>query len=180
MIHYKEYSNLIIKLNADFILPKQMTHCSIFGYHAEDILSKDSIDLIVASGLMIKGVLVFIMKPGQTGPIHVDGNKFGTSIGALNLVINSNTEWEMEWFEAKVTNRAIYKTENITNYISIAEDECTLIDHISFTSPTLVQAGVPHRIVNSSKNYRYCISIRFMPHTFEYLQAIFDEHFTTI
>jgi len=54
--------------------------------------------------------------------------------------------------------------------------ECTLLDTVELTGPTLVRIDIPHNVVNYDKdNYRWCLSIRDVASKWTWEQAV--EHF---
>jgi len=92
-------------------------------------------------------------------PIHVDTGVVG-DFPKMNWVYG-NQECPMIWYKEKDPTHV--KVEEITatgdTYYIIDPDSAEEMDRTFVRTPTIVQAGAPHTVINSSNKNRWCVSI---------------------
>ena len=87
----------------------------------------------------------------------------------------------MMWYKPKDNIvKSTTKTAINTRYISYASYEVEMIDKQSVKFPSIIQAGIPHNIINYSEP-RWCLSIMLVKNTGERLTMkesinIFNEY----
>lgn len=92
-------------------------------------------------------------------PIHIDAdNKLG-DVPKINWVYG-NRECPMIWYKLKNNIRSEQKiTATGTGYHDFDPDTVEEIDRTFIQTPSIIQAGVPHTVINSSNKNRWCVSI---------------------
>jgi hypothetical protein len=104
---------------------------------------------------------LFSSKPLEVQPIHVDGDptnpdKFRPF--AINWVWSGKTV--MRWFDTLTTvPDYTQRTDSDHIYTKFAEDQVNLIHQSTLTGATLVNISHPHRVINASKERRFCFSV---------------------
>ena len=97
-----------------------------------------------------------------TWPIHVDHKDVG-DYPRMNWVYG-NQECPMIWYKEKDPTHV--NVEKITatgdTYHIIDPNSVEEIDRTFVKTPTIVQAGAPHTVINSSNKNRWCVSIVLM------------------
>jgi hypothetical protein len=92
--------------------------------------------------------------------IHLDGDplypeKFRPF--AINWVWGGRTL--MEWFKNKESQLPEYTDWNEFRYVEFNEDNCNKVHKEVLTGANLVNIAHPHRVINVSKERRFCFSI---------------------
>ena len=99
---------------------------------------------------------LFYTKPFSVTGIHVDVQ--GGDYTKLNYVYGG-TNSKMHWYKLKeTTNKSATKTPIDTYSILFNRFEVDPIESQSIKFPSLVQAGIPHNVINLSEP-RYCLSV---------------------
>lgn len=166
MILAKNLPLLSIKLKDNFQLPKVLLKYNIIRYNIYDILDSSFIEELNNCNLALREVQLFISAPNLTSNIHIDGHSTDLDAAAINLVINDNNNWKMQWFNTHLHEQNKQISPGNTNYLSFKPEDCKLIHEFTSTCAFLVQVGVAHRIVNNSDKMRYCLSLRFIENSF--------------
>jgi hypothetical protein len=160
--------NLPITLKDNFILPAITTKYKIEIYKKEHILNSSTIDFFENSHLHIREVQLFVSSPMYFGTIHIDGHTANTELGCVNYVINNDLKWKMQWFKLKENVEFVKKVSmGNTDYMSFGIAECDIIENTVFEKAALINVSVPHKIINLSRNPRYCLSLRFFDNKFD-------------
>ena len=172
MLVFKPLS-LSIFLNSEFKIPELAEKYRIQRYSPDQVLSNKTLNLLQSLNCEVREVQLFSSNPMQKFQIHIDGHDSSNGIGAVNLVINNNTKWEMEWF-TRLDNTELNKfvSSGTTSYMKLKESECKFLSKHTSKDAFLVRVDIPHRIVNNDINPRHCISIRFLDNNFERLNNI--------
>lgn len=100
----------------------------------------------------------FKLRPHSSGPIHLDGAPPLQDTWGLNWFIN----WEdtyMQWFNS-LKEGNWYKTFNKHGGVTWNDDEVELIESVELNKPCFVNISKPHRMVNNSNVWRFCMSLR--------------------
>jgi len=119
-------------------------------------INNDLISLIDKLNLKILLTELFYTKPYVITKIHIDVT--GGDYTKLNYIFGGKDS-EMLWYKPKDnTTKSINKTPIDTSYISYALHEVEMIDKQFVKFPSIIQAGVPHNIINYSEP-RWCLSI---------------------
>ncbi len=96
---------------------------------------------------------LFYSVPNLISVIHSD--TFSNDITKINWVYQAETS-KMNWYEPLVSKDI--KQGPGHSYIPYKEDEVRLIDSYSLESPELIQAAVPHNVLNGSGD-RWALSL---------------------
>jgi hypothetical protein len=93
-------------------------------------------------------------------PIHIDADNSLGDVPKINWVYG-NQECPMIWYKLKnPNNRSEQKvTATGTGYYDFDPDTVEEIDRTFIQTPTIIQSGVPHTVINSSNKNRWCVSI---------------------
>lgn len=165
--------NLQISLSSKFKIPELAEKYRIQRYSPNQVLSNETLNLLQLLDCEVREVQLFSSNPMEKFQIHIDGHNSSNGIGAVNLVVNNNTKWEMEWF-TRLNNTELDKlvSHGTTSYMKLKETECKFLSRHNSKDAFLVRVDIPHRIVNNDVTPRHCISIRFLNNNFERLVDI--------
>jgi hypothetical protein len=125
-----------------------------------DAINEEFINLLSSLDLTINHVESFY-KPASIGfsKAHID--VLGGDISKINWVFGGKDS-TMNWFELLPGKEIIQNTTLIgTTYLSANEQDINLIDSCKLQSPSLVQVGILHNIINSVED-RFCVSVCFI------------------
>lgn len=157
MINYKLFTTEIPFFKDDInydSFPK-----TFHGSVPESYLSNELLKIIQSTGLTIRLVETFFRNPNRNprSPIHVDAGGRFTDIAKLNYIFRGNGS-KMLWYQPLNDNKIISKTPINTSYISYELDQVKLIESVELHGPAIIQAGVPHSIINETED-RLCVSV---------------------
>jgi len=144
-------------VRSDFVPPADFV--PIRRYKPEEVLSKQAIDKFTSLGFELREVQMFMTPPETTTTIHIDGHTTSISKSAINYVLNG--VGIMKWYRLKNENINPLTTSAGTNYIRLQPSDCEETDSLNLSKLTLVEVCQPHNIINNSKEFRYCFSIRY-------------------
>lgn len=179
-MYFKDIPRLNIVLSKDFVVPHLVDNYTINTFQP-DILDQETLSQLLILGLEVREVQLFSASPRYQGTVHIDGHLLGSDIGAINYVINNNKDWAMEWYALKeIQNFEKRISTGSTSFLSPNLSECEIKCIHRFESACLVHVGHPHRIINFSKNPRYCISIRFFDNDFYNISKLINENYSKI
>jgi hypothetical protein len=101
---------------------------------------------------------VFYSLPGLRRPIHTDGGPI-SDLCKINWVYGGSGSL-MRWWDPKDPTKAPKEGRTIvgSRYCSYDDDDCELAWESTVGFPSLVQVGIPHDMVNSSDEPRWCVS----------------------
>jgi hypothetical protein len=100
----------------------------------------------------------FKLRPHSSGPIHLDGAPPIQDTWGLNWFINWKDTY-MQWFNS-TTEGNWYKTFNRHGGITWNDADVELIESVELNKPCFVNISKPHRMVNNSDVWRFCMSLR--------------------
>lgn len=144
-------------LKSDFVPPAEFV--PIRRYKPEEVLNQQAIDKFTSLGFELREVQMFTTPPYKITGIHIDGHSTAESKSAINYVLNG--VGIMKWYRLKNTNITPLTTPAGTNYIQLLPGDCEETDSLNLSKLTLVEICQPHNIINNSKEFRYCFSIRY-------------------
>ena len=121
------------------------TH-SIFRVPKHHVLTKDGLNRFSSYWPMID---IFRLAPNCSTLLHLDN-----SYHAFNFVVTNNGY--MEWFDSNKLEyeNTILEGQKVYKFLEEAileKTECNMM---------WVNTKIPHRIVNNTDSYRYCVSVR--------------------
>ena len=116
------------------------------------VLWLDSIGLEVVRG----GAELFYTAPYKSMPIHADGTTQDNKV-KLNFQFGG-TGSEMRWYQRITNANESIVPGQFGRYVSITDDNVTQVWSANIGKPSLINAGVLHRVVNSFEP-RWVISI---------------------
>lgn len=124
------------------------------------LLNKEIIKLFNGLGLTIFLVEVFYRTPNSSGNIHSDLDKPG-DYSKLNWIFGGEGSI-MNWYNTNSNYvSASTNTTAIKSYALYYKDaEVDLIHTQVVGQPSLVQVGIPHKVINSNLE-RLCVSVVF-------------------
>jgi len=118
-------------------------------------INPEFIDLLKSNDIHIFYAEFFYSPPYYIQPIHVDAP--GGDIVKINFVLGGANS-TMSWYKEKPNIIVpIKKTSVGTSYTEYTIDQVELIETHTIGFPSLVQVGIPHRIVNAHES-RICAS----------------------
>jgi hypothetical protein len=120
----------------------------------EDI-SSQFVDFLLQRNIAISFIELFYNTPFRISPIHVDGPS--GDYAKINFVYGGPKS-VMCWYNANTPKTEISHTHLNTRYISYKSNEVTPTHRQNVHSPSIVQVGIPHNIVNTGQP-RWCISV---------------------
>lgn len=124
----------------------------------EDI-STEFTDFLLQRNIKISFIEVFYNPPFKITPIHVDG--LGGDYAKINFIYGGPKSF-MCWYNTDVVKTEITYTHIKTRSIRYEPNEVTLVHRQTLHSPSIVQVGVPHNIINTARE-RWCVSVTLAP-----------------
>jgi hypothetical protein len=116
-------------------------------YSVKNSLSDELCNIIKSGGLTIHLVEAFYRTCGNFSPIHTD-SMGQPDIGKLNFVFDSANS-KMVWYTPKNGMFPIAKITKIgTKYNTYNTNQVDILESVHLTGPVIIQAGVPHNIVD--------------------------------
>ena len=116
-------------------------------------LNPDVVKIISDAGLKIKLAELFYSTPGMVSIIHRDVP--GYDISKINWVYYGENS-TMRWYNSEPNVNVIGPAMN--RYRGYSPDEVTLLHEYAIHSPSLVQAGIAHNVVNHNEP-RWAVSL---------------------
>lgn len=96
----------------------------------------------------------------QSWPIHIDADNGRGDVPKINWIYG-NQECPMIWYKEKDPEHrtAQQTTATGTGYYTFDADTVEELDRTFIKTPTIIQSGVPHTVINQSGKTRWCVSI---------------------
>jgi len=157
--------------------PRAWYYWQFYNETLKEVIHPDLLAWSQQHDLNLNGVHLFCAPPRTRQGIHIDGNG-EPPLFAINWILTA-TQSSMTWHRSliqKVTEGHIDHA-----YHSWQEHECEEIERFSnISGPVLVNAQVPHRVINDTDEWRYCVSVRFPGsfHTWEQCVEFFMPYIT--
>jgi len=121
--------------------------------------------------LKINHCHLFCGPPNTTSIIHCDGPPEAFQFG-INWVLTGLDSY-MAWYDVDDINKTTDTNISGSRYRHWTVEEAREIERCSLVGPTLVNAHVPHNIVNNSSENRWTASLRFS-HDFKTWPQVVD------
>lgn len=119
-------------------------------------LNPKFIEYLKSLNIHISFVEVFYIKPNTTTDIHLDASP--GDITKINYIYGGENS-QMIWYVPNNSNGGEKKITCInSSYVSFTENEVTPIYADNLNSPSIVQVGIPHNIINGNQ-IRHCLSM---------------------
>jgi len=129
------------------------------GFNINDV-NPEIISLFDKLGLILQRVQVFHKKPSndKVWAIHTDSTVSGEDFAKVNWVYGGQGSL-MKWYKQKPNiSKTTSSFPHGPGVMLYTEDEVELVYSTELPSPSIVQVGIPHDVVNPLEE-RYCISI---------------------
>jgi len=96
----------------------------------------------------------------QSWSIHIDADNGLGDVPKINWVYRSQ-DCPMIWYKEKDTRQrtAQKTTATGTGYYTFDADSVEEIARTFVKTPTIIQSGIPHTVINNSGKTRWCVSI---------------------
>jgi hypothetical protein len=120
----------------------------------EDI-SAEFTDFLQQRNIKILLAEIFYNPPFKISQIHVDA--VGGDFAKINFIYGGPKSL-MCWYHTDVVKNQIDYTIAKTRSINYQSDEVNLVHRQTLISPSIVQVGIPHNIINTARE-RWCVSI---------------------
>lgn len=109
-------------------------------------------------GLQVSHYEVFYTPPRAMLAVHADGAKLSNII-KLNWVFGGKDS-RMMWWKLKSDDALKLLETNIgTPYLYAEQKNCIMVESVAITSPTLVNVGQLHSVINTGPERRWCLSV---------------------
>ena len=120
-------------------------------------ISPEFTEFLSARGLGLMLAELFYNPPKKISRIHVDA--LGGDYSKINFVYGGEKSL-MCWYSANpgVVKDSIDYTSINTKSVDYQPNEVTLLHRQTIHSPSIVQVGIPHNIINAAKP-RWCLSL---------------------
>jgi hypothetical protein len=125
-------------------------------FNRTTLLSEEFHQWLASLGCYVFFVEVFYTPPSGKMIWHIDTEEPSNFI-KINFVWGSRFHI-MQWGESK-NSGSHSLTPADTKYLKFSNDEIKIIDSIKITAPTIVNIGVPHRVINNDQTGRWCLSV---------------------
>lgn len=130
-----------------------------------DLLNPEVLDILKSKGFGIDSVEIFKAGPGNPMlPIHIDDSPFlnggyvHEDIGKLNWIYG-NLDCNMTWFKERAANVRKNGVNSFTPYVGFDEKDVEPIANINIGRNAVIQAAIPHTVINNSDVFWYCLGI---------------------
>jgi hypothetical protein len=119
-------------------------------------ISKEFNEFLLQHNLKLLLAELFYNPPKKITKIHIDA--LGGDYSKINFVYGGEKSL-MCWYSSKehVSTQVNY-TSIDTKSINFLPNEVTLLHRQNVASPSIVQVGIPHNIINAAKE-RWCLSL---------------------
>jgi hypothetical protein len=108
-------------------------------------------------GLYVRRIEIFHTQPNKITGWHIDMNPPRDWV-KINWIYETGTSY-MEWGDFNINAPLVSQiSAGGTSYIKFESTDIQTICRHSFSGPTLINSGVPHRIDNSKPTDRWCLS----------------------
>jgi hypothetical protein len=133
------------------------------GTIALDRFNPDLVNWLETLGVSPMCSDFFYRIPYNVGPIHTDGKP--ADKGKLNWIFGQDDQSIMYWYQLKHQRDGQYGVGAFgTGYTLYEEEDLDLVESgVIKGNPTLVNIGVPHRIINGSMK-RLCVTMHLRDH----------------
>jgi hypothetical protein len=118
-------------------------------------VSSHFVDFLAQRNLKIFLVEMFYNPPFKVSRIHIDA--LGGDYSKINFVYGGEKSL-MCWYQTDVVKNQIDYTNINTRSVDYRADEVVLAHRRTVRSPSIVQVGVPHNIINAARA-RWCVSV---------------------
>ena len=152
-------------LNDNFILPElteenyRKQNWYLWIYHdSAEIFNNEILSWAKDKKIVLSSSYVFCGPPNQTSIIHVDGPGRRAQFG-INWVLSGHDS-SMVWYKPNAIEKPSMINDVGTPYRTWNVEECQEIERHTLEGPTLINADVPHNIINRSNEHRWCVSLR--------------------
>lgn len=131
---------------------------SIFKGNANDIDGR-IMEFLHPLGLDVIHVEIFYTCPGRFTSIHVDGPEIDDHC-KINWVYGAPGS-RMIWYEDAPGSPGPRKmtTRIGSSYLAYDTNHCVPVHHAEVGRPSLVNAGIPHNVHNTTDDQRWCVSL---------------------
>jgi hypothetical protein len=125
---------------------------------ATSYINPQVVEIIGQRGFNIYSVEIF--KTGPTNPmwsVHVDGPIEG-DMAKINWVYG-NINCDMVWYKQKLNTTTKSNNTAVGPYLEYNISDVDEVARFNIGVNAIVQTGVPHTVINSSNQDRYCVSV---------------------
>lgn len=151
----------------DAILDNKILHLQEFTPYnvSENLLNPVVLEIIKSRGFEIDSVEIF--EAGPNNPelkIHIDdspslnGGYVHEDIGKLNWIYG-NMNCNMTWFREREGTIRKDSMNNFAPFIEFAREDVEEIASINIGRNAVIQAAIPHTVVNYTNDAWYCVGI---------------------
>lgn len=121
-------------------------------------IDKNLINFLDERNVLIPHAEIFYIPPLRVLPLHIDNDSLG-DFCKLNFIFGAQGSL-MQWWKPKNPNMPLnyHINSNGTKYIQLEVNECELVWQQQVGQPGLVNAGVPHLVINCTNEPRWCMS----------------------
>jgi len=120
----------------------------------EDV-AVEFVDFLAQRDLKIFLVEMFYNPPFKISRIHIDA--LGGNYAKINFVYGGAKSL-MCWYATDIVKNQIDYTNINTRSVDYQPNEVTLAHRQTVASPSIVQVGIPHNIINAARP-RWCVSV---------------------
>jgi hypothetical protein len=117
------------------------------------------LELLRSVDLAVSHSAVFYSPPERLLRVHIDGVNVGHWT-KLNFVYGGGPQSRMFWYELKPGHQ-VHPAQRVKNmpYSDLSVSSCILKATAVIDAPTLINAGQPHSLLNSSSKSRWALSL---------------------
>jgi hypothetical protein len=152
--------NFVISTDAIDIAKSQMVNDAVNGHFFNESIDSTLEAFLDDLGIKILHAEIFYTPPGSVLKIHIDGgHEYINRVCKLNWVVGAKGSY-MCWFDTKdpVNSGLEQATKVETNYVLYSDEDSTEIWRQEVNFPSLVNAGIPHSVMNPTTEPRWCMS----------------------
>lgn len=131
------------------------------GDEHKKLLRPEIFEWAEQNNMYVEHCHIFAGPPNHQQDIHTDG-PVESNIFGINYVLSGHDSY-MAWYKASDNYDLLYTSAGHP-FRRWKDNECTEIERDELRLPTLINASVPHKVVNLSNEYRWSLSLRLKPY----------------
>lgn len=140
----------------------------------DEMIDRSARDFFNDIGLDLKTIYFMYGPANKKLVIHVDGyidnnGSYHGMLCGLNWIFGS-TNHSMNWYTSNSLGETSINKEGLKR-TKWSDENCFLAQQVTINKPTLVRTDVPHNVINSSSEKRFCVSLRFKDQNLKYEDA---------
>lgn len=128
-------------------------------------INPEVISILNSKGFGVHSIEIFkTCSENKRWVVHIDGypewyeKQYEGDLGKINWVYG-NLDCDMKWFKEREKKPRETRYNDIGPYVVFEDEDVDEIASFNIGKASIVQAGIPHTVINNTGEDRYCVSI---------------------